>query len=100
LIRGSGHEDLSFQSKHGAGQIKRDKIQQTLPTLVNIAGGPKGDGLKKQIEAGQYPASSGRIVCSRFIQARRTMANALTLLRAPNARRGRKLVNGRSDKGR
>ena len=26
-----------------------------LPTLVNIAGGPKGDGLKKQIEAGQYP---------------------------------------------
>ena len=23
--------------------------------LVNIAGGPKGDGLKKQIEAGQYP---------------------------------------------
>jgi arylsulfatase A-like enzyme len=26
-----------------------------LPTLVNIAGGPTGDGLKKQIEAGQYP---------------------------------------------
>ena len=26
-----------------------------LPTLVNIAGGPKGDGLKKQIEAGTYP---------------------------------------------
>ena len=26
-----------------------------LPTLVNIAGGPKGDGLKKQIEAGSYP---------------------------------------------
>jgi arylsulfatase len=26
-----------------------------LPTLVNIAGGPKGDDLKKQIEAGQYP---------------------------------------------
>ena len=26
-----------------------------LPTFVNIAGGPKGDGLKKQIEAGQYP---------------------------------------------
>jgi len=25
-----------------------------LPTLVNIAGGPKGDGLKKQIEAGNY----------------------------------------------
>ena len=26
-----------------------------LPTLVNIAGGAKGDALKKQIEAGQYP---------------------------------------------
>ena len=26
-----------------------------LPTLVDIAGGPKGDALKKQIEAGAYP---------------------------------------------
>ena len=26
-----------------------------LPTFVNIAGGAKGDGLKKRIEAGQYP---------------------------------------------
>ena len=26
-----------------------------LPTLVDIAGGPKGDGLKKKIEAGEYP---------------------------------------------
>jgi len=26
-----------------------------LPTLVDIAGGPKGDGLKKQIEKGSYP---------------------------------------------
>jgi arylsulfatase A-like enzyme len=26
-----------------------------VPTLVDIAGGPKGDGLKKQVEAGQYP---------------------------------------------
>ena len=26
-----------------------------VPTLVDIAGGPKGDGLKEQIEAGQYP---------------------------------------------
>jgi arylsulfatase len=26
-----------------------------VPTLVDIAGGPKGDGLKKQIEGGQYP---------------------------------------------
>jgi arylsulfatase A-like enzyme len=26
-----------------------------LPTFVDIAGGPTGDGLKKQIQAGQYP---------------------------------------------
>lgn len=26
-----------------------------LPTFVDIAGGPKGDGLKKQIQSGQYP---------------------------------------------
>jgi arylsulfatase len=26
-----------------------------LPTFVDIAGGPKGDGLKKEIEAGSYP---------------------------------------------
>ena len=26
-----------------------------LPTLVDIAGGPKGDDLKHQIEAGKYP---------------------------------------------
>lgn len=26
-----------------------------LPTLVDIAGGPTGDGLKKQLEAGKYP---------------------------------------------
>jgi arylsulfatase len=26
-----------------------------MPTLVDIAGGPKGDGLKKQLEAGKYP---------------------------------------------
>jgi arylsulfatase A-like enzyme len=26
-----------------------------LPTLVDIAGGPKGDGLKKKIESGTYP---------------------------------------------
>ena len=26
-----------------------------LPTFVDIAGGPKGDGLKKQIEEGKYP---------------------------------------------
>ena len=26
-----------------------------LPTFVEIAGGPKGDGLKKQLESGKYP---------------------------------------------
>jgi arylsulfatase len=44
------------------GHIKPGTVHNQLfaaldwvPTLVNIAGGPSGDGLKKQIEAGQYP---------------------------------------------
>ena len=43
---------------HQAGTRSRTSIFASLdwlPTLVDIAGGPKGDGLKKQIEAGQYP---------------------------------------------
>ena len=45
-----------------AGHIKPGTVKNQLfaaldwvPTFVDIAGGPKGDGLKKQIEAGQYP---------------------------------------------
>jgi arylsulfatase A-like enzyme len=44
------------------GQIKPGTVKNEmfaaldwLPTLVEIAGGPKGDELKKQIEAGKYP---------------------------------------------
>ena len=37
------------------GHIQPGTVKDWLPTLVDIAGGPKGDGLKKQIEAGQYP---------------------------------------------
>ena len=39
------------------GSVKSDIFASLdwLPTLVDIAGGPKGDDLKKQIEAGQYP---------------------------------------------
>ena len=44
------------------GHIKPGTIKNQMfasldwvPTFVDIAGGPKGDGLKKQIEAGQYP---------------------------------------------
>jgi arylsulfatase A-like enzyme len=39
------------------GTVKNDIFASLdwMPTFVNIAGGPKGDGLKKQIEAGQYP---------------------------------------------
>jgi arylsulfatase len=38
------------------GTVKKDLFAALdwLPTFVDIAGGPKGDGLKKQIEAGQY----------------------------------------------
>jgi arylsulfatase len=39
------------------GTVRNDLFASLdwVPTLVDIAGGPKGDGLKKQIEAGQYP---------------------------------------------
>jgi arylsulfatase A-like enzyme len=44
------------------GHIKPGTVRKEMfasldwvPTFVDIAGGPKGDGLKKRIEAGQYP---------------------------------------------
>ena len=39
------------------GTVKTDIFASLdwLPTLVEIAGGPRGDGLKQRIEAGQYP---------------------------------------------
>src|SRR6476620_8385446 len=39
------------------GTVKTEIVASLdwLPTLVEIAGGPRGDALKKQIEAGQYP---------------------------------------------
>ena len=39
------------------GTVKNEMFASLdwLPTLVDIAGGPKGDDLKKQIEAGKYP---------------------------------------------
>ena len=42
------------------GTVKNDIFASLdwLPTLVNIAGGDKGDALKKRIEAGSIPASS------------------------------------------
>ena len=44
------------------GTVKNDIFASLdwLPTFVDIAGGPKGDELKKQIEAGNIPASSRR----------------------------------------
>jgi len=39
------------------GTVKKEMFASLdwVPTLVNIAGGPKGDALKKRIEAGSYP---------------------------------------------
>ncbi|HMF10934.1 MAG TPA: sulfatase-like hydrolase/transferase, partial [Gemmataceae bacterium] len=39
------------------GTVKKELFAALdwVPTFVEIAGGPKGDGLKQQIEAGQYP---------------------------------------------
>ena len=49
LVRWPGH------IKPGTTTNQIFSMLDWFPTLVNIAGGPKGDGLKKQIEAGQYP---------------------------------------------
>ncbi len=49
LIRWPGH------IKAGTNPDQIFSSLDWVPTLVNIAGGPKGDGLKKQIEAGKYP---------------------------------------------
>ena len=49
LVRWPGH------IKPGTVNNEIFSMLDWMPTLVNIAGGPKGDGLKKQIEAGAYP---------------------------------------------
>jgi arylsulfatase A-like enzyme len=49
LVRWPGHV------KAGTNPDQIFSALDWLPTLVNIAGGPSGDGLKKQIEAGKYP---------------------------------------------
>jgi len=49
LVRWPGH------IKPGTTTNQIFSMLDWLPTLVNVAGGPKGDGLKKEIEAGLYP---------------------------------------------
>jgi arylsulfatase A-like enzyme len=49
VVRWPGH------IKPGAVKDQMFAALDWLPTLVDIAGGPKGDALKQQIEAGQYP---------------------------------------------
>ncbi len=49
LVRWPGH------IKPGTVNNEIISMLDWMPTLVDIAGGPKGDGLKKQIEAGEYP---------------------------------------------
>nr|WP_294556220.1 arylsulfatase [uncultured Rhodopila sp.] len=49
VVRWPGH------IKPGTVKDKLYAALDWLPTLVDIAGGPKGDDLKKQIEAGKYP---------------------------------------------
>ena len=49
VIRWPGH------IKPGTVYNKLFAALDWVPTLVNIAGGPAGDGLKKRIEGGQYP---------------------------------------------
>lgn len=49
VIRWPGH------IKPGTVYTEMFSALDWLPTFVEIGGGPKGDGLKKQIEAGSYP---------------------------------------------
>ena len=49
VVRWPGH------IKPGTVKTEMFAALDWLPTLVEIAGGPKGDGLKKQIEKGEYP---------------------------------------------
>ena len=49
LIRWPGH------IKAGVTTSEMMAALDWMPTLAELAGGPTGDGLKKQIEAGQYP---------------------------------------------
>src|SRR5262245_42753828 len=49
VVRWPGH------IKPGTVKTKLFAALDWVPTLVEIAGGPKGDDLKKQIEAGKYP---------------------------------------------
>jgi hypothetical protein len=49
LVRWPGH------IKAGTNPDQIFSSLDWVPTFVNIAGGPSGDGLKKQIEAGKYP---------------------------------------------
>jgi arylsulfatase A-like enzyme len=49
LVRWPGH------IKPGTVKSEMFASLDWVPTFVDIAGGPKGDALKKQIEAGQYP---------------------------------------------
>src|SRR5271166_1411753 len=49
VVRWPGH------IKPGTVKNKMFAMLDWMPTFTDIAGGPKGDELKKQIEAGQYP---------------------------------------------
>jgi arylsulfatase len=54
---GSLPRDGSWPGHIKPGTVKNDIFSALdwVPTLVDIAGGPKDDELKKKIEAGQYP---------------------------------------------
>ena len=68
------------------GTVKNDIFASLdwVPTFVDIAGGPKGDGLKKRIEAGQYPGivktTLDGVNQSDYLTASRTSRPAILLL--------------------
>ena len=67
-----------------------------MPTFVDIAGGPKGDGLKKQIEAGKYPGHrqdhARRLGPARLPRSARRRSQRATTSSISRARRRRRCV--------
>jgi len=85
VIRWPGH------IKPGTVKNQIFRVSRLVPTFVNIAGGPKGDGLKKQIEAGpisryrQDDARRYRPARLRGRQSEQVGARSLLLLYRPEA---------------
>ena len=81
---------LAHRARHG--QERHLLVARLAADLVNIAGGPKGDDLKKQIEAGTYPkvvktTLDGSISATSWKASRHPRATLSCTIPARNRRR-------------